>query len=1001
MYRIKYETHIKSKLTAYIGTSLFVAMIMAFALMASAGWSAQASGLSQEKVNAQKGVQKGPPDSVSTVPAAPLNSPASPDCSPDWATVTSANWSITNYLQGVAVVSANDVWAVGYTLDGSVYKTLIEHWNGSSWSIVSSPSPGTGEVRLNDVAAAQGGDVWAVGTYTSGGVKRTLIERWSGGVWSVSTGANVNADTNVLSGVAAASGSDVWAVGYYRNVSRLETLIERWNGSSWSVVASPNGTPYDNSLQDVAVVSGSDVWVVGSYINSSSVHVTLIEHWNGGSWTIVSSPNPGTGGNNLFGVTATPGGDVWAVGYYYDIGEPDQTLIMHWTGGGWSVVASPNPGAEDNELKAVSASGNDVWAVGYYQNSLGGAHLPLIEHWVGSGWFVVPGVIVTPSYNEFLGVATVSGSDAWAVGYYYVNTGNQTLVQRWNGGAWNVVPSPSAGMRDNVLRQVTALSDSNIWAVGYYTSTTTHSYQTLIEHWDGAAWSVIPSPNIGTGNNFLYGVEAASASSIWAVGFYEGVSGSQTLIEWWNGGTWGVLGSPSPGTQSNLLYDVAVVGPSDVWAVGTYFSTSNQTLIEHWTGGVWTVVSSPSPGTGNILNGVAAVSPGDVWAVGTYFSSGVYHTLIEHWAGSVWTVVTSPNVGTGNNILVAVEAPGFSSSDVWAVGSYNNGTSTRTLIEHWTGGAWVVVASPNVGTGNNALRQISGLSAGDIWAVGEYISGTLSRTLIEHWDGGSWSAVYSPNAGTGNNYLDGVKVVSAGNIWATGSYGVGSKYQTLAERYNPCTPSCPLQFSDVPSGSTFYPFVRCLACRGFVNGYADGTFKPNNLVTRGQLSKIVSNAAGFNDVPPGQLFQDILPGSTFYMFVQRLASRGYISGYPCGGAGEPCVPPGNLPYFRPNTNATRGQISKIDSNAAGYSDTPSGQQFQDVAVGSTYYVFTYRLVSRSIMAGYPCGGAGEPCVPPGNLPYFRPNTNATRGQTSKIVANTFIPNCYTPLEGHK
>jgi hypothetical protein len=81
------------------------------------------------------------------------------------------------------------------------------------------------------------------------------------------------------------------------------------------------------------------------------------------------------------------------------------------------------------------------------------------------------------------------------------------------------------------------------------------------------------------------------------------------------------------------------------------------------------------------------------------------------------------------------------------------------------------------------------------------------------------------------------------------------------------------------------------------------------------------------------------------------------------------------------------------SNAASFSDTPSGQQFQDVAVGSTYYAYIYRLASRSVMGGYACGGAGEPCVPPGNLPYFRPNNNATRGQTSKIVANTFYPEC--------
>ena len=196
-------------------------------------------------------------------------------------------------------------------------------------------------------------------------------------------------------------------------------------------------------------------------------------------------------------------------------------------------------------------------------------------------------------------------------------------------------------------------------------------------------------------------------------------------------------------------------------------------------------------------------------------------------------------------------------------------------------------------------------------------------------------------------------------------------------------------------GSTFYPYIRCLACLGIINGYSDGTFKPNNNVTRGQLSKIVSNSAGFSDPQPSQMFQDVPVGSTFQAFIGRLASRGYINGYACGGVGEPCLP-GNLPYFRPNNNATRGQISKINSNAAGFANPPSGQQFEDVPVGSTYYTYTFRLVSRGVMGGYQCGGAGEPCIPPGSLPYFRPNNNATRGQTSKIVSNTFFPDCNPP-----
>jgi hypothetical protein len=212
----------------------------------------------------------------------------------------------------------------------------------------------------------------------------------------------------------------------------------------------------------------------------------------------------------------------------------------------------------------------------------------------------------------------------------------------------------------------------------------------------------------------------------------------------------------------------------------------------------------------------------------------------------------------------------------------------------------------------------------------------------------------------------------------------------------PTATSCTIQFSDIPSGSTFYAYARCLACRQIINGYSDGTFRPNMLVTRGQLAKIVSNAAGFTDAETTQMFQDVPVGSTFHVYVGRLASRGYIGGYVCGLPGELCRPPANMPYFRPNANATRGQIAKIVSNSAQFSNTPVGQTFADVPVGSVFYDFVERLIAHQVMAGYTCGGFEEPCVPPTNRPYFRPFYNATRGQTSKIVANTFLPDCYTP-----
>jgi hypothetical protein len=204
-------------------------------------------------------------------------------------------------------------------------------------------------------------------------------------------------------------------------------------------------------------------------------------------------------------------------------------------------------------------------------------------------------------------------------------------------------------------------------------------------------------------------------------------------------------------------------------------------------------------------------------------------------------------------------------------------------------------------------------------------------------------------------------------------------------------------------GSTFYQWIHCLSCLGIVNGYTSGCetgnpcFRPGNNVTRGQLSKIVSNSAGFHDNQTTQMFEDVPVGSTFFQYIGRLVTRGFIVGYPCGilPAG-PCVPPSNRPYFLPNAPATRGQISKIVSNAAGFHDTPSGQQFEDVPPGSTFYAYIYRLSIRNIIQGYPCGGQGEPCDPQ-MRPYFRPANLTTRGQMSKIDAAAFFPNCQIPV----
>jgi hypothetical protein len=198
----------------------------------------------------------------------------------------------------------------------------------------------------------------------------------------------------------------------------------------------------------------------------------------------------------------------------------------------------------------------------------------------------------------------------------------------------------------------------------------------------------------------------------------------------------------------------------------------------------------------------------------------------------------------------------------------------------------------------------------------------------------------------------------------------------------------------VPPGSTFYDFVRCLACKGIISGYSDGTYLPGNNMTRGQMSKVVSNAAEFTEPHSEQSFQDVPVGSTFHLFVERLFSRGHISGYACGGAGEPCVGPTNRPYFRPGNPVTRGQTAKIVASAAGLPAPPPGLwTFQDVPQGSPFWQWIEPLSSNGAISGYPCGGEGEPCVAPENRYYFRPGNNVTRGQSAKIVASTFFLGC--------
>jgi hypothetical protein len=334
----------------------------------------------------------------------------------------------------------------------------------------------------------------------------------------------VGAGANVFTGVAMVSRCEAWGVGSFSNRDAAQTLVEHWNGAHWKHVKSPNpgGPARADSLAGVAATSRSDAWTVGAYFNGTAGQ-TLVEHWSGSRWRVVASPNPGGPHRDaLSGVSARSATDAWAVGSFSN-GSALQTLVLHWNGTRWTRVPSPNPGGNSNDdaLTGVAArSPGDAWAVGWFYNDTG--QRTLIEHWDGERWARVHSPNPSSRLDVLTGVTATGPSNAWAVGYVLNDALQQrTLIAHWNGARWIRQRSANrAGPRSgDVLNGVAASSRTNAWAVGYSGCCV---YRTLIEHWHGTAWSIQPSANPGgpSTDNVLNGVSVRPRSRPLAVGRY-------------------------------------------------------------------------------------------------------------------------------------------------------------------------------------------------------------------------------------------------------------------------------------------------------------------------------------------------------------------------------------------------------------------------------------------------------------------------------------------------
>ena len=334
-----------------------------------------------------------------------------------------------------------------------------------------------------------------------------------------------------LSGVSYVSSGESWAVGNIGVAEKAnQTLTEQFNGSTWSVVPSPNEGTGNNALNGVSMIPGAG-WAVG-YAQVGGSYQPLALGWDGTQWSTAST---GTFPSDaLFtGVDTLADGSAWAAGFQRTAAGTRQTLIEQESGGTWTPVASPNDGTAttDNSLTAIAGSqATGLWAVGWRESPSG--LQPLILRydttqpsptWVsvtGPGGVPVPGTIDT----VLTGVDVLSASDVWAVGYYFDGSVNQPLALHWDGSTWSNSPVPGAGM----LRKVRELAPDNVWAAGTVYNGSLQRYQSLVEHFDGTTWTPVVSANAPAADTEIIGLATDPAGSSMTL---VGRQGSKAIVE--------------------------------------------------------------------------------------------------------------------------------------------------------------------------------------------------------------------------------------------------------------------------------------------------------------------------------------------------------------------------------------------------------------------------------------------------------------------------------------
>lgn len=348
---------------------------------------------------------------ISVTPSLFAGSPASAaPCATDFVVVPTPTDPTRDYeeLLSVEMLGGSSGWAVGQTeITGRTYDpALAMHWDGISWTSVAVPPYGQDNATLEGVAPVSDNDVWATGYTTSfrGWIyDRPLLIHWNGTRWRrFAVPLPPDAHGATLWRSEAVSTDDVWAVGWYhtRRQGHSKTLIIHWDGSSWSLVSSPNVPGHLNELRAITATGPDEAWAVGFAGNRM-----LIERWDGVRWSIESIGGYQQGG--LRDVEVSSAGQVFVAGTQYGPRDISHALVLTPGATGWRRMPLPNIGSA--VLNGVAWASTQAFAVG-------GAHQGTFAlKWTGARW-VRLSVENAAQYPDLNGVGASLDGTVSAVG---------------------------------------------------------------------------------------------------------------------------------------------------------------------------------------------------------------------------------------------------------------------------------------------------------------------------------------------------------------------------------------------------------------------------------------------------------------------------------------------------------------------------------------------------------------------------------------------------------